>query len=339
MADDFVLIGPLQKLFVHFLPVARFFLPVMKKFLSHAVEFTGNEIRLCKIKYVCPMEIGKLYNHFREELGKIYAKGEAAAITVLVFEHAGFPKSRLQSKAAGELDEEMQVKMTGWLNQLKKQVPVQYVLGHAWFYKLKFNVSPAVLIPRPETEELVKYTLEFLEQVKNPVVLDIGTGSGCIAIVVKKNQPAAQVTAVEVSSEALLVAKENAAVQEVTIDFTEMNFLQTGNWNKLGLFDCIISNPPYIPLQEAAYLDKNVTDHEPHKALFVPNDRPLIFYESIASFANKHLKENGKIFLETHENLAEKTAAGFREKGFTAEVLKDIFGKQRFVRAGMQSGK
>lgn len=280
------------------------------------------------------MEIGKFYNHFKEELGKIYPGGEAAAITALVFEHAGFSKTKLRSGGADKLDEALLLKMAGWLNQLKKQVPVQYVLGHAWFYNLKLKVNNAVLIPRPETEELVKYALEFLEEVKNPVVLDIGTGSGCMAIAIKKNRPAASVSAVDISAEALMVAKENAAMQEVNIDFTEMDFLQSVSWKKLGIFDCIISNPPYIPLQEAFSLDKNVTEHEPHKALFVPNDQPLLFYESIAAFATAHLKENGKIFVETHENLAERTAEVFTKKGFTADVLKDIFGKQRFLRAG-----
>ncbi len=280
------------------------------------------------------MEIGKLYNQFREELEKIYPAGEAGAITAMVFEHAGLSKTTLRAGATDELDTGWWLKMTGWLEQLKKGVPVQYVLGHAWFYHLTFKVSPAVLIPRPETEELVKHALEFLKEVKKPVVLDIGTGSGCIAVAVKKNNPAVMVSAVDISNEALNIAKENAAANEVTINFTELDFLDHSSWDQLGICDCIISNPPYIPLQEAVLLDKNVTEHEPHSALFVPNDQPLLFYEAIAAFATEHLGENGKIFVETHEDLAEKVAAVFLTKGFTAFILKDIFGKQRFVKAG-----
>ncbi|MFZ1529662.1 MAG: peptide chain release factor N(5)-glutamine methyltransferase [Ferruginibacter sp.] len=282
------------------------------------------------------MEIGKLYNRFKEELTKVYPPGEATAICNMVFEHAGFSKTSLLSKKKDEPEEAMQIKMTAWLEQLKKQVPVQYVLKHAWFYNLKLNVGPAVLIPRPETEELVKYALEFLKQVKNPAVLDIGTGSGCIAVAVKKNNAGSIVTAIDVSSGALTIAKENAAAHEVIIDFRELDFLDTENRKQLKQFDCIVSNPPYIPLGEAALLDKNVTAFEPHHALFVPDDQPLIFYEAIAAFAKTHLKDNGKVFLETHENLAEKVAAHFLKNGFIADVQKDIFGKQRFVFAALQ---
>jgi release factor glutamine methyltransferase len=216
---------------------------------------------------------------------------------------------------------------------LLQHKPVQYVLGEAWFYNMKLKVNEQVLIPRPETEELVQLVLTHVaaNQVAAPTILDIGTGSGCIAIALMKNIPAAIVTAIDVSGEALLVAKENAIDQDTTIQFFQTDFLNEAQWPVLPTFDIIISNPPYIPINEKEKLDINVTAFEPHHALFVPDNAPLLFYEKIATFGKTHLNPGGKIFMETHEDYAQETADLFSPFYSEVAIKKDIFGKERMV--------
>ena len=161
--------------------------------------------------------------------------------------------------------------------------------------------------------------------------MDIGTGSGCIAIAVKKNIPAAMITAIDVSEGALLVAKENATTQQTDIGFLQVDFLDEAQWNTLPKFDIIISNPPYIPINEKEKLDINVTAFEPHQALFVPDNSPLLFYEKIATFGKTHLSRGGKIFMETHEDYAKETASLFKQHYKEVTIQKDIFDKERMV--------
>ena len=218
------------------------------------------------------------------------------------------------------------------LQELLLHKPIQYVLGEAWFYRMKFKVNEHVLIPRPETEELVEQLIKDRKsKLTDPAILDIGTGSGCIPIAIKKNLPASQLTAIDVSKDALALAKENAALHNAHIHFTELNFLEETNWSSLGMFDIIISNPPYIPINEKEKLDKNVTAFEPHLALFVPDKSPLIFYEKIAAFGRDHLLPNGKIYLETHEDHAKETAALFHNIYQTVMIKKDMYGKERMI--------
>jgi release factor glutamine methyltransferase len=217
---------------------------------------------------------------------------------------------------------------------LLQHKPIQYVLGETWFYNMKLKINEHVLIPRPETEELVQLLLN--ESSYGTVkVLDIGTGSGCIAVAVKKNMPDAIVTAIDVSDDALLVAKENAANQNTEIQFLQVDFLDEKQWTTLPKFDIIISNPPYIPVNEKEQLDINVTAFEPHQALFVPDNSPLLFYKKIAEFASTHLNPSGKIFMETHEDFASQTASLFLQDYKQVTVKKDIFGKERMVVAGI----
>jgi release factor glutamine methyltransferase len=205
-------------------------------------------------------------------------------------------------------------------------------LGEAWFYRMKIKVNEHVLIPRPETEELVEQLIKDRKsKLTDPAILDIGTGSGCIPIAIKKNLPASKLTAIDVSKDALALAKENAALHNAHINFTELDFLDETNWHILGMFDIIISNPPYIPIHEKEKLDKNVTAFEPHLALFVPDRSPLIFYEKIATFGIGHLLPNGKIYLETHEDYAKETAALFHNNYQTVMVKKDMYGKERMI--------
>ena len=278
------------------------------------------------------MTANELYRSFLAELEQVYERSEAANISSMTFESiAGIIRSALIKDPTQVLDEKILSRLQDSLLQLKMHKPVQYVIGEAWFCKMKLKVSPAVLIPRPETEELVDAAFLYLKDKPTVAILDIGTGSGCIAIAIKKKLPNTHVTAIDISNEALDIAKENSLQQQTNIDFIQLNFLDEKKWQLLPSFDVIISNPPYIPENEKQILDKNVTDFEPHLALFIESNRPLIFYEKIAGFGKTHLKGPGKIFLETHEHFTEETAALFNNDHYSAEIRKDIYEKQRMV--------
>jgi len=212
-------------------------------------------------------------------------------------------------------------------------MPVQYAIGHAWFYQLKLKVNAHVLIPRPETEQLVDMAIDMGKKRKTLHVLDIGTGSGCIPIAIKKNCPGANITSVDISEDALAVAKMNATANEAEINLLRMDILDRQQWTNLGTYDLIISNPPYIPQSEKETMDKNVVAFEPGEALFVPDEDPLIFYRCIAALGKTKLIEGGMIFMETHELLATETAKLFVEWGYDATVINDCFEKTRFVKA------
>lgn len=279
------------------------------------------------------MTLKELYRNFLVQLQKMYSLGEATAITDWVFEKTVSlkrtdilkdPKKQI-TEVAGNL-----VQKT--LQELLLHKPVQYVLGEAWFYHMKLKVNEHVLIPRPETEELVEQLIkDRRSKLTDPAILDIGTGSGCIPIAIKKNLPASIVTAIDISPEALALAAENAAMHHAQISFTELDFLHEPSWKSLPAYDIIISNPPYIPVHEKYKLDERVKGFEPHQALFVPDDEPLIFYEKIAAFGKDHLLPNGKIYLEMHEDRAHETANLFRKDYQTVMIKKDIYGKERML--------
>ncbi len=280
------------------------------------------------------MTIKEQYHSFLQQIQIIYDLNEATVITDWVFESiAGIKRFDIIKKPNQRLVNLKNKEIELALAVLLQHKPIQYVLGEAWFYNMKLKVNEHVLIPRPETEELVQLVLNEGKHFKMPVVLDIGTGSGCIAIAVKKNMSQAIVTAIDVSRQALLVAKENATTQQCSIEFFKLDFLDESQWAVLPMFDIIISNPPYIPINEKEKMDNNVTLFEPHKALFVPDDSPLLFYKKIADFAGKHLNPNGKIFMETHEDFANQTAALFLQQFKEVTIQKDIFGKERMVMA------
>lgn len=279
------------------------------------------------------MTLQALYDQYITALEKIYGHSESSSITQWVFEKiTGIKKPNHIADKTADVSNETEMKLSDALSRLILHTPVQYVLGESWFYKMKLKVSPAVLIPRPETEELVEYIINDLKKNKLPsTLLDIGTGSGCIAIALKKNLPPVNISAIDVSIEALQVAKENANDQELEINFIHYDFLNEVGWPALPQFDIIVSNPPYIPFAEKEILDKNVTEFEPALALFIPDEKPLLFYEKIEAFARSNLKEGGKIFLETHEALASEVAALFDNNNYALEIKKDMSGKQRFV--------
>lgn len=278
------------------------------------------------------MTINEIEQQYRTALEKIYGSGEAAVMTTMIFEGiANLFKQDLLTKANLAIENNTEINLITALNKLLQHEPIQYIIGKAWFYNLAFNVNKAVLIPRPETEELVLETINFLKQHKSKYVLDIGTGSGCIPISIKKNIAEAKVTSLDVSFDAITIAAKNALDNSVEINFLHLDFLEEKNYSSLPMFDVIISNPPYIPEEEQNVMDKNVTLFEPHIALFVPQNDPLIFYKKILLFAEEHLEDDGKIFLEIHENLAIETATIFTEKNYEVVIKKDMQGKERML--------
>lgn len=214
---------------------------------------------------------------------------------------------------------------------LKTQKPIQYLLGSTWFYGLEFLVTPHTLIPRPETEELVELILKEQSTFVSPKILDIGTGSGCIAISLAKNKPAAKVSAIDFSEDALLTAKENAVLNKVDLSFVLQDILQT---NALETFDIIVSNPPYVRDLEKAEIQKNVLDFEPHSALFVPNDNALLFYKKIAELAIKALSPKGFLYFEINQYLGSETKEMVEQIGFkNVKIIKDVYGNNRMLSA------
>lgn len=279
------------------------------------------------------MQLREYFNHFIKELKPIYGPDESHAITEMIFEHfAGADKKHVISQPHRILETPIMRQLSAALLHLKNRVPVQQVIGHCHFAGLRFKVTPAVLIPRPETEELVHKACDFISKNNKITVLDIGTGSGCIGISIQHFLKHTKVSCIDVSEEALKIARENALLNKSTANIFLFDFLDEDKWDQLGSFDIIISNPPYIPYADKSGMDKNVVDHEPHIALFVTDEDPLVFYHKIAAFATKHLAANGAIFLETHESYAKEVAGCFAQAGFEAEVLKDFFEKERMVK-------
>ncbi|MFT3680899.1 MAG: peptide chain release factor N(5)-glutamine methyltransferase [Ferruginibacter sp.] len=282
------------------------------------------------------MPLKEYYRHYLEQLQHIYNLDEASAIAKLLFEEqASLKRSDIVKHPDYVLPAPVTERLDNALQRLLQNEPIQYILGETFFCGLKIKVNHHVLIPRPETEELASWILEeetgrFVKE--NYSILDIGTGSGCIAIALKKNL-IANVSAIDQSAEALATAKENAAANETDIHFIQLDFLSEDQWQKLPSFDIIVSNPPYIPVSEEEKMDKNVTLFEPHAALFVPADSPLLFYEKIARFATAHLKPGGKIFAELHEEYANATGHLFSKTFSNVEVKKDMSGKNRMLKA------
>ncbi|TRX72143.1 peptide chain release factor N(5)-glutamine methyltransferase [Carboxylicivirga sp. M1479] len=233
-----------------------------------------------------------------------------------------------------QLDEKQLQILDGYKEQLKQHIPLQYIIGHTEFYNLQFSVSPAVLIPRPETEELVNWILT--DQLPINSLLDIGTGSGCIATALKANMPNTQVTAWDISEEALAVAKQNAKHLKQEVQFELIDVLN--HQPNAEKFDCIVSNPPYVRELEKSMMEANVLENEPHTALFVKDTDPLLFYRSIALLAKQILNPQGYLYFEINEYLAKDMEAMLSTAGFNnIEYRKDINGKDRMMKARLKS--
>ncbi len=267
-------------------------------------------------------------------LKNIYIKREAHAITDLLLEHITLTKriDRLLIKNT-TLSSEQEKKLRHFLEQLAQNTPIQYVLGEAWFCGMLFMVNNKVLIPRPETEELVEWIVEKIKTSNHRIqtCLDIGTGSGCIPISLYKKLPEIIFTAIDISIGALEIAAQNALKQKTEIQFSTLDFLDENAWENLPVFDLITSNPPYIKKSEQAFMNNNVLQHEPHIALFVEEDDALLFYRKIAHFAKSHLSENGLIFMEINEALGEDLIQLFELYNYEVQLKKDMQGKDRMV--------
>ncbi|NUQ23018.1 MAG: peptide chain release factor N(5)-glutamine methyltransferase [Saprospiraceae bacterium] len=264
------------------------------------------------------------------DLLAVYEEREARNIAVIVFEDAlGLKPSQFQSVFSVDQQQLLQ----DISRRLLHHEPLQYILGQADFYGLKFAVNPAVLIPRQETEELVYWIVNTLGN-KAAGILDIGTGSGCIAIALKKTLPLSQVTGLDISEEAIETAKTNAALNHTLVDWIISDIRIEQDWHTLPTYDAIVSNPPYILATESDMMPELVKSHEPHLALFVESDEPLFFYDKIARFALQHLRPFGWLFFECSEFHAHAVEELLSQLGFRDITLQqDLQGKDRMVRA------
>ena len=288
------------------------------------------------------MTIKHYRDQFIQELTPLYDAGEAESFFYLILE-AKHQLKRVDLALQPDLVFS-KAELETWnliLEQLKKEIPIQYLLGSTHFYGLELEVNSNVLIPRPETEELVdwiiqsrnfgtKFNPEVSGQSSKFKILDIGTGSGCIAISLAKNLLNAEVFALDVSDKALATAQKNAELNQVTIQFIHQSILETENLGRQ--FDLIVSNPPYVRHLEKQEIKKNVLDNEPHLALFVEDNDALIFYRKIAQLAKKNLCPNGQLYFEINQYLGQETLDLLQEMGFKDITLrKDIYGNDRMI--------
>jgi release factor glutamine methyltransferase len=278
---------------------------------------------------------------FNETLSKLYPKTEIDSFFFILMEE----KLHLQRidtvlKPNFLISEENLIVLKNILKRLEREEPIQYILGNTEFYGLPFFVNKNTLIPRSETEELVAWVqteiaaLRTKNQNKFLSILDIGTGTGCIPVSLAKNVDSVKISAIDISSEALLIAKENALLNKVAINFIELDIL---NAEKLPQkYDIIVSNPPYVRELEKVEIKNNVLENEPHLALFVADDNPLIFYSKIADLAKKQLLKNGLLFFEVNQYLGKETLQMLQEKGFkNSELKKDLFGNYRMIKCNL----
>ena len=272
----------------------------------------------------------------------IYDQDEANNIAELLTENlTNYPRSERIIKGNEPLLASQKELLSSSILRLQQHEPIQYVINAAWFAGMRFYVDGNVLIPRPETEELVEWIVKEYRSQNTQVrieksefrMLDVGTGSGCIAIALKNKLPDIEMWACDVSDEALNIARMNADAMHATIDFVPLNFLDAGQRKQLPNVDIIVSNPPYIPLHEKTRMKKNVEEYEPSTALFVPDDDPLIFYKTIAEFGQEKLNKGGRIYAEIHENLGEQTRELFLSQRYQIQLKKDLQGKDRMIKA------
>ena len=277
------------------------------------------------------MTLGELKNKFTNEF-EYYPSSERQVFFHMVCEaYLQLQPHQIVLNYEKEISEVEYKRFNEAMNRLKNREPIQYILERAYFFGLEFLVTPAVLIPRPETEELVAWILEHFSKIDALKILDLGTGSGCISIALAKNLPSAQVFALDISTEALEIARFNAKKNNVEINFISSNMLES---KSIQQYDIIVSKPPYVLEKEQKQMKDNVLKHEPHLALFVDNASPLVFYKALRKFAQKNLSQNGLCFAELNEAFGVETKALFDEVSFQNVILKkDTFGKIRMLKA------
>jgi|TARA_R100000479_G_scaffold69849_1_gene33488 release factor glutamine methyltransferase len=279
------------------------------------------------------MKLKELKHNFTETLSEVYPSEEIQSFfSILSEKYLNLARVQITLEADKKIDSTTLKKFEKALERLKKQEPIQYIVGDTEFYGLTFNVNKNTLIPRPETEELVEWIIEdsVSEKRSNYSILDIGTGSGCIAISLVKNLPTASVSALDYSYEALQTAEENAKLNNVRVHFFQKDILKVGTLPQQ--YDVIVSNPPYVRELEKLEMQSNVLDHEPASALFVSNSDPLLFYRTIARLSLRYLKPNGKLYFEINEYLSEELIDSLKQEGYPIiELRKDFRGKDRML--------
>ena len=287
------------------------------------------------------MVLKEILNIFHKELDTIYGNNEVDSFfNILIDYYLNLKRITLVMQPEYTISKEEEQPLFEALSRLKLEEPIQYILGETEFFGLVFKVNQNTLIPRPETEELVQWIIEDykdnLEQIK---ILDIGTGTGCIPISLAKNLPKAKVKALDISTKALEVAKQNAELNAVEVDFIEQNILDTYHTeldSASQKFDVIVSNPPYVRELEKAEMKGNVLKHEPELALFVDNTNPLIFYKAITEFATHSLKAGGTLYFEINQYLGAEMIQLLEDFNFKdIELKKDMFGNNRMIKAIM----
>lgn len=273
-----------------------------------------------------------------DELNSIYDKNEIEAMFLLALHHfLKLSRADYLIKKDHIVDEQNTANFMEVLQALKIGKPIQYILGETYFYGLPFKVDETVLIPRPETEELVDWIISMIKPLNTTLnILDIGTGSGCIAIALRKNLPNTQVYALDVAEDTLATAQENAQLNKCAVHFIHQDILKYQHQKHQQQYQIIVSNPPYIKEDEKPAMHQNVLSNEPHRALFVSNENPLLFYEAICNFALLNLEKGGSLFFEINEYLGLQTVELLQLKGFINIVLrKDMQGKDRMIKANL----
>lgn len=278
------------------------------------------------------MNLQLYYNNYIKQLSGVYDADEAVSITNWVFEDILLVKAFQIPMLEKQLSFTEENDLNDILERLLLHEPLQYILGYAYFYELKFNVNKSVLIPRPETEELARLIVQREKINKSLNIIDIGTGSGCIAISLKHHLPQSKVWAMDISPEALAVSKQNASDNKVDIQFVQDDIRDSQFKFENQKFDVIVSNPPYIKEDEKAAMHSNVLNYEPSLALFVPKQNALLFYKAILTFAKVNLAENGRVYFEINEALGNEMKELCISFGFqNVELQKDMQGKDRMM--------
>ncbi|WP_440066656.1 peptide chain release factor N(5)-glutamine methyltransferase [Tenacibaculum discolor] len=282
------------------------------------------------------MQLKQYKSYFSEQLKSVYPQTEIDTFFFfLIEEYLELKRIDLTLRPDFEISSDKRILLDEALVRLKEEEPIQYILTKTEFYGLPFKVNQNTLIPRPETEELVEWIINEVDKNQESLsILDIGTGTGCIPISLKKHLPKTTVSTIDVSEEALKIAKQNAVLNKVEVSFMHQDILKTEELS--GEFDIIVSNPPYVRELEKVEIKNNVLKNEPHLALFVEDNNPLIFYKKIADLAKNSLTKTGLLFFEINQYLGLETVEMLKNKGFTQiELRKDLFGNDRMIKASL----
>ena len=296
------------------------------------------------------MKTAEAEHWLRRQLRTLYSAGECDAIAAWVFEKVtGLSRAERLQQRDKPLHAEQLHRLTAIVKQLQAHQPVQYILEESYFYGMLLYIDDNVLIPRPETEELVHWIVQDVKAARKDVfdektnaadktnslrILDVGTGSGCIALALKNAMPKAEVWGCDSSDSALNVARRNGAALDIRVDFQSLDFLDGAQWAGLPMFDIIVSNPPYITQKESDSMPPHVVRYEPHAALFVPDEAPLLFYEALALFGKEKLHDGGAVYVEIHEDRGSDVVQLFQNAMYAyVQLMKDMQGKDRMVRA------